>query len=278
MKIDQYPEVELLSRDDRFLMDTPNGTRQYKLKQGAFWNLLEASYFADRDILHSANYRCKNLGTFVTDKQWASIKSGSFDDLFVGDYWMINNIQWQIVDINYWAGRALGVADNHLMIMPRRCIATGPVNSTNTNSTGYVGSFLYTDLLPKCLNQVNDIFGEEHIVARSEALYPNAVSDAGLVTSTVWMRNVKIEVPNEPMIFGCRWQALNGGSVGDVNQLALFRFHPYYIVASGYNAWWLRDNIGGSNTSFVCVMGNAGITGAKAGDSHGVRPLFAIKG
>ena len=36
---------------------------------------------------HNSIYRGKNLGGTVTDEQWAAIKAGTFDDLFIGDYW-----------------------------------------------------------------------------------------------------------------------------------------------------------------------------------------------
>ena len=36
---------------------------------------------------HNSIYRGKNLGADVTDEQWAAIKAGTFDDLFIGDYW-----------------------------------------------------------------------------------------------------------------------------------------------------------------------------------------------
>ena len=36
---------------------------------------------------HNSIYRGKNLGADVTDEQWDAIKAGTFDDLFIGDYW-----------------------------------------------------------------------------------------------------------------------------------------------------------------------------------------------
>ena len=36
---------------------------------------------------HNSIYRGKNLGAYVTDEQWDAIKAGTFDDLFIGDYW-----------------------------------------------------------------------------------------------------------------------------------------------------------------------------------------------
>ena len=43
---------------------------------------------------HNAIYRGKYLGTAVTDEQYAAIAAGTFDDLYIGDYWKINGVNW----------------------------------------------------------------------------------------------------------------------------------------------------------------------------------------
>ena len=45
---------------------------------------------------HNAIYRGKNLGTSVTTAQYNAIKAGTFDDLYIGDYWVINGKTWRI--------------------------------------------------------------------------------------------------------------------------------------------------------------------------------------
>ena len=45
---------------------------------------------------HNSLFRGKSLGTSVTAAQWAAIGAGTFDDLFIGDYWTINGIVWRI--------------------------------------------------------------------------------------------------------------------------------------------------------------------------------------
>lgn len=51
---------------------------------------------------HNSIYRGKNLGTAVTDEQWAAIKAGTFDDLFIGDYWKINDVKYYIAAFDYY--------------------------------------------------------------------------------------------------------------------------------------------------------------------------------
>lgn len=41
---------------------------------------------------HNAIYRGKSLGSTVTTAQYAAIKAGTFDDLYIGDYWTIGGV------------------------------------------------------------------------------------------------------------------------------------------------------------------------------------------
>ena len=45
---------------------------------------------------HNAIYRGKSLGSTVTDAQWTAIGAGTFDGLYIGDYWTIGNITYRI--------------------------------------------------------------------------------------------------------------------------------------------------------------------------------------
>lgn len=38
---------------------------------------------------HNSIYRGKSLGSTITDAQWNAIKNGTFDDMFLGDYWTL---------------------------------------------------------------------------------------------------------------------------------------------------------------------------------------------
>lgn len=50
---------------------------------------IDAFTLADNAGAHNAIYRGKNLGSAVTAAQWAAIDAGTFEDLFIGDYWTI---------------------------------------------------------------------------------------------------------------------------------------------------------------------------------------------
>ena len=51
---------------------------------------------------HNAIYRGKSLGSTVTTAQYAAIKAGTFDDLYIGDYWTIGGVNYRIAAFDYY--------------------------------------------------------------------------------------------------------------------------------------------------------------------------------
>ena len=71
--------------------------------------------------LHNSRYRGICLGTSVTEEQWQAIKSGSFDDMFIGDYWEIDSVKWRIAAFDYHLNRGPDAditTRHHLVIVP----------------------------------------------------------------------------------------------------------------------------------------------------------------
>ena len=60
-------------------------------------------------------FRGANLGSSLTEAQLRSINNGSFKNLYLGDYWIINGIRWRIIDFNYFHGY-----QNHVVVAPDR--------------------------------------------------------------------------------------------------------------------------------------------------------------
>ena len=51
---------------------------------------------------HNSIYRGKYLGDHVTDEQWEAIQNGTFEGMYIGDYWVINGVNWRIAAFDYW--------------------------------------------------------------------------------------------------------------------------------------------------------------------------------
>ena len=69
---------------------------------------------------HNSIYRGKSLGTSVTEAQYTQIANGTFDDMFIGDYWTIGGTDWVICDFDYYyrCGET-DISKHHVVMMPR---------------------------------------------------------------------------------------------------------------------------------------------------------------
>ena len=97
MKFKEYPNATTLADSDALIVDADGGTKYILTKDAAVALVGSISPEA-----HSRIFRGKNLGTSVTAAQKAAIQDGTFKDLFLGDYWVINDVTWRIVDMDYW--------------------------------------------------------------------------------------------------------------------------------------------------------------------------------
>ena len=53
-------------------------------------------------VAHNTLYRGKYLGTSVTATQYTAISAGTFEDLYIGDYWTIGGVNYRIAAFDYY--------------------------------------------------------------------------------------------------------------------------------------------------------------------------------
>lgn len=271
MKISEYPQVRKLDKTNIFILDGPNGTKTINGEEFPF-----ALMNLTGPEIHRVIFRGKNLGTSVSTEQKAHIRDGSFEDLWLGDYWVINDITWRIVDFNYWMN--CGDTDfttPHLVIMPDSVLYSHVMNETNITTGGYVGSLMYTSGLNQAKTLVASVFGDMVLTHREYLV--NAVTD-GKPSAGAWFDS-SVELPNEIMMYGSYvfTPAADGQfitnryTIGN-SQLALMQQVPRFIKTR--QTYWLRDVVSAAN--FADVNG-IGITSyGRASASCGVRPVFPI--
>ena len=230
---------------------------------------------------HNSIYRGKYLGSSVSSAQWTAIKNGTFDDLFVGDYWTINGVNWRIAGFNYWYNTGdTNCTKNHVVIVPDSNLASAKMNDTNTTAGAYVGSDFYTGNNSNtgkatAVTAINNAFGSAHILSHRELL---ATATSNGAPSNWALYDSTVELMNEQMVYGSRaWGnqagAGNGFDVGvDKSQLPLFQ-HDHSRICNRA-AWWLRSVVSGS--TFARVSYDGGATDYNASYSLGVRPAFGI--
>lgn len=232
---------------------------------------------------HNSVYRGKSLGSSVTAAQWASIKAGTFEDLFIGDYWTINSVNWRIAAFDYWLNCGdTNCTEHHVVIVPDSNLTSCKMNDTNITTGAYIGSDFYTGNngntgFATAKTAINNAFGAAHILTHREYLQ-NAVTD-GYQSGGAWYDST-VELMNEHMVYGGKFfeNACTGGTLPNIysigkSQLPLFAHEPSRITNRAN--WWLRSVVSAPNFAYVSSIGFAYYYGASY--SIGVRPAFAIK-
>lgn len=224
---------------------------------------------------HNSIYRGKYLGNSFTNDQSAAIRAGTFDGLFVGDYWTINGVDWVIVgfDIRYNIGDT-PLTTHHIGVMPRVSLNDSQWYTSNDTSRGYVNSTVRANIKGSGGAQSKFIaaFGSDHVLSFRE-LYPSAYS-SGNATGWAWV-DARTELLSEVDVYGCMAWSLGGKGheVGaDKSQLPIFRLRPDF--ANIRANWWLRSVYSATHACVVYDYGYASYAGASV--SLGVRPLSII--
>lgn len=270
-KIVDYPAADRIAKDDVFLLDGERGTR----KALASWAAVELAGLIS-PINHCNVFRGKNLGGGVSSAQKAAIKNGSFDNLYIGDYWTINGVTWRIADMDYFL--RCGDTDftsHHLVIVPDTPLYTGKMNETHTTEGGYVGSLMYKSGLDQAKTAIAAAFGD--LVTTHRDILCNAVSNGrqsggGWFDSTVELMCERMVYGNSVFQPGCDGSFIPYNYTTGKSQFALFRMAPQYI--SNRQWYWLRDVVSATHFAYVGYYGNA--TYYDAGGVYGVRPYFVI--
>lgn len=228
---------------------------------------------------HNSIYRGKNLGTSVTATQYAAIKAGTFDDMYIGDYWVIGGVTYRIAAFDYYYRTGDTSCDtHHVTLVPDGSMYAHCMNDTNITTGAYVGSKMYTEGLNQAKETINTAFGAAHILNHRQYLQ-NAVTD-GYTSGSSWYDST-VELMTEQNCYGgkvfgnCQnGTALPNSYTVDKSQYPLFAFRPNMI---SNRAWfWLRDVV--SAVYFAGVSGYGFATYAVASDALGVRPAFSIIG
>lgn len=226
---------------------------------------------------HNSIYRGKNLGTTVTEEQWEAISSGTFTDLYIGDYWVIGGVNWRIAAFDYYLNCGdTSFTKHHAVIVPDTCLYNAQMNTTNVTTGAYKGSAMYTANLTQAKSTINSAFGSSHVL--SHRIYLSNATSNGRASAGEWTDST-VDLMCEHMVYGSGiFSPVSDGSNVPNNyrvekgQLPLFALEPSRICNRA--AWWLRDVITAAN--FAYVNGNGLANYSSASNSLGVRPAFCI--
>lgn len=233
---------------------------------------------------HNSTYRGAYLGNALTDTQAAAIKSGTFDNLFVGDYWTIGGVNYRIAAFDYYLNTGDTACNtHHVAIVPDASLYSAKMNESDTTAGAYVGSEMYTTGLSQAKATITAAFGSAHLLTHRNHLQ-NACTN-GVPTGTAWFDST-VELMTEQNLYGNQimgalpaggtvtpWDANgNHNYLVDKTQFPLFAFRPDLI--SNLQWFWLRTVV--SASTFAHVDGTGRVNCLSAGVSDGVRPAFSI--
>lgn len=215
---------------------------------------------------HNGGIRGKNLGISYTAEQKASIAAGTFDDIYVGDYWEISGIKYHIVDIDYYMGfGSPQTTEHHVIVFPDDVISS---QGYAPDSYYYGDSNLHTTYLPTVAADLATKFGN-YLINQSVILHQTGgttlrVRTKCILPSMQQLQGYSIRIPNNLIEF-------------QSPQFSHFRYSP--ILKQASQRYWLRDTDGQGVYGFV--SGTEGLVNTRdlqMGDQYYLRPYFILAG
>lgn len=229
----------------------------------------------------------------------AMIADGSFSDIYIGDYFTLSgsienvpcfveqtgddgakslvestqtvtyNTKFRIAGLDTYLNTGdTAFTAHHAVIVPDGVIGSNRMNGTNVTTGGYVGSFMFTSVLP-VYNAHFDTKFNNHLLLHREVLSSGVTGQQA--NGWVWA-DVKANLMSEPELYGCsvRGSAFDVGT--NYRQFPLFRISPTYIANSFW--FWLRAIY--SSNGFAYVSGSGGASGGASNTEFRIRPCFCI--
>ena len=229
------------------------------------------------ETLHNNIFRGHDLLNYFADldELQTAVASGDFSKIYIGDYVKQTitysgtqyTTKYRVAGINTFKNYGdTTLTRNHLVLIPD-LLFDAQMNTSNTTSGGYVGSMMYTTVLPALLTALagsssTPFYGK--IISHRE-LFPNAENN------WAWYDN-SLCLLSEMEAYGSRIFASYGNSIGFYAQMPLFKLNPDYISKFNRHSIWLRSV--NSSVAF-CYAGSYGYAdNAIASGSFGVRPRF----
>lgn len=240
--------------------------------------------------VHNSIYRGKDLSQMSIDTICNRISAGTFEDLYVGDYYSMSisyngtfeSVTWVIAGFDYYynTGSPTRMTTHHAVIVPLEPFKTAEsMNASATTSGGYAGSNMHTTILPKYIADIKTRFGASHVIPWYDWLTTdvdnNAMSDnrtgKGRASGGSW-QTIEIRLMNEPMLTGTKVMSSSSFDTVFPNmQLPLFKCRPDLITSD--RNYHLSNVV--SSSAFGGVWENH-LSWFMASSKYYVRPIWLL--
>jgi len=228
---------------------------------------------------HNSIYRGISLGTSVSAAQYASISAGTFDDMYIGDYWTIGGINWRIAAFDYYLTTGDTACNtHHVVIVPDTSLYNSAMNSTNTTEGGYYNSVMKQSNLATAISTINSAFGSGHVMIYRNQ-FVNAVAN-GRPSNGSWY-DTTVDLMTEVNVFGTHhFSPVGDGTNIPYNYAVDKSIFPLFIARPDLQCnrqrFWLRDVV--SSELFAIAFNNGSCSyDAASSINNGVRPAFCLK-
>lgn len=229
---------------------------------------------AYEQYLKKTAVRGESLGISVTAEQYEAIESGTFTDLYLGDFWEINGSKYIIVDFNYFAPNSLAI----LMDVPSNIMGQSQLYTIfGGESGGYVNSNAYITDIPMFNDIANIAFGAHHIGDIELSLSSEIDDDMnGNVYATFDESTVRCLIPTSGMIAGIFKEGLVSNVRGYNTKFRLFQVAPEMGIINKEGPFWLND-VNTSKKWAWCNPSAKDIGFDSALSSKFIKPVFMLK-
>ena len=228
---------------------------------------------------HNSIYRGKDISSNEADgSMYTHIADGTFNDIFVGDYFtkMINGTNYvlRVAGCDSYLNRGdTALTAHHIVVVPDTAFGNYQMHDTATIDGGYVSSKMYTDTLPLWAGYLSTAFGT-HLLTLRELLV-NAISST--VPSDWSWYDSKVGLMTSEEVAGCGAFGINTSgysfTVGiSYGQLPLFRLSPDKICIR--YMYWLRNIVNYSTLAAVSTSGELGRNNIE--NYQWLRPRFLL--
>ncbi len=253
----------------------------------------------------------KNLNADNPMNLYNQISSGTFADIYVGDYIEgSNGVTWLIADLDNYLGigdQGSGLQIHHATIIPAGTLGSASMNSNNTTEGGYVGSDMVKTILGNKLEADNATilgkyiypdFGNHVLKYRnylSNEMDPTRINKTGEIkvnqdgsisgtgaSSALDWYDRYLDLMSELNVFGSAIMSSSFFDIGsNSQQYAIFKLKPELICKDlkGNNYWYWLSTIVTSN-SYGAVTRSCALFSLNSAYSDSklvqIRPRFLI--
>lgn len=237
--------------------------------------------------LHRSVFRGKNLGSEYTPAQQKMVLDGTFDDIWVGDYWEIDDNVWRVADIDNKLGstiyqnNALSIMeDHHIVVIPDFALGVKPMSTSDTipSNNSYNVTALFATYIPQYFANVRSIFNNK---VWNRPIYFNV----GNSNSGTWVSRY-LDLMTIANVLGVIPATTTEYTTNDNEQYSLFRVQPKYmnikVKPENTDPEWtrfvFRDISKNDHKPYIFNRGSNGITENNAKNNAGIRPAVYLLG